>query len=288
MMYLLVIVLFAGAATIGLSYAIMALAEAPEGMLVPSEVLSRTDPGLEELMIALAAGIAGAYVEMRRQEASLLPGVAIGVSLVPPLAAAGILLYFGRAGDAWDATLLFLVNLVAIVLSACGVFLLLGIRPSMRDLGHATRVGIGTILTLGIVVLLTIQLAQVTLNRFREARLEGMVAAAVREWAGDEPVEIQRVDVLKGTASRTVELWLILDVPVEFADDVVAPGDLIPPALKGKDLKAMLRQTLGPDTDIQFRLQFRYAGVFDLKTGEQIGVTVPAEPVSDRASEASD
>ena len=78
MLYLLAIVLVAAAATIGLSYEIMALAEAPQGMLVPSEVRHRTDPGLEEMMIALATGIAGAYVEMRRQEASLLPGVADG------------------------------------------------------------------------------------------------------------------------------------------------------------------------------------------------------------------
>jgi uncharacterized hydrophobic protein (TIGR00271 family) len=279
MLYLLVIVLVAAAATIALAYGMMALAEAPQGMLVPSEVRGRTDPGLEELMIALAAGIAGAYVEMRRQEVSLLPGVAIGVSLVPPLAAAGILLYFGEFDEAWEATLLFLVNLAAIVLSACGVFLVLGIRPSMRDMGHATRVGIGTIVTLGVVILLTFELAQVTLSRFREARAEGMVAAAVRQWAGDEPVEIQRVDLLKGTASRTVELWLIIDVPIDFGKEIIAPADMIPPGLKGKDLKQILRQVLGKDADVQFRLQFRYAGVFDLKTGDQIGVTVPAEPI---------
>lgn len=142
-------------------------------------------------------------------------------------------------------------------------------------------------MTLGIVVLLTFELAQVTLSRFREARVEGMAATAVRQWAGDEPVEIQRIDVLKGTASRTVELWLIIDVPVEFHKDIVAPSDLIPPGLKGKDLKEILKRALGEDADVQFRLQFRYAGVFESKTGEQIGVTVPAEPISDQTNEAS-
>jgi len=153
----------------------------------------------------------------------------------------------------------------------------------MRDLGHATWVGIGRVVTLGIVVLLAFLLAQVTLSRFREARVEGIVAAAIREWAGGEPVEILRVDVLKGTASRTVELWLIIDVPVEFHKEIVAPSDLIPPGLKGRDPKGIFRRALGPNTDVQFR----YAGLFDLKTGEQIGITVPAEPLSDQANEPS-
>ena len=238
-------------------------------------------------MIALAAGIAGAYVEMRRQEASLLPGVAIGVSLVPPLAAAGILLYFGQTGEAWDATLLFLVNLAAIVLSACGVFLVLGIRPSMRDMGHATRVGIGTFVTLGIVILLTLELAQVTMDRFREAKEEEMVVEAVREWAGDHPVEIRRVDVLKRAAPRTVELWLIIDVPVNFGKEIMAPSDMIPPGLKGRDLRGSLKRVLGHDADVLFRLELRYAGVIDLRTGEQIGNSIPAEPEDDSSPDDS-
>ncbi|MDJ0956855.1 MAG: DUF389 domain-containing protein [Arenicellales bacterium] len=277
MMYLLAVVLVASAATIGLSYVIMAIADAPQGMLVPSEVQARTDPGLEELMIALAAGIAGAYVEMRRQEVSLLPGVAIGVSLVPPLAAAGILLYFGNTGGAWEATFLFLTNLAAIVLSACGVFLVLGIRPDIRAKGHVTKVGLSTFITFGIVVFLAFELAQVTIDRFREARDEEAVVTAVRQWAGDEPVEIQRVDVLKETVTRTVELWLLVDVPIDFGREIMAPEDMIPLGLRERDLKDYLRRVLGPDTDVQFRLQFRYAGVFDLRTGEQVGVTVPAE-----------
>jgi len=122
MLYLLSVVIFASFGTVGLAYVILLLADAPKGMVIPAQVLARTDPGLEELMVALAAGIAGAYVQMRKEEASLLPGVAIGVSLVPPLAAAGILLNFGELADAWEAALLYLTNLAAIVLAACGVF----------------------------------------------------------------------------------------------------------------------------------------------------------------------
>src|SRR4029450_3087267 len=47
---------------------------------------ARTAPGLLDLGVALAAGAAGAYVAARRTGADALPGVAIAVSLVPPLA----------------------------------------------------------------------------------------------------------------------------------------------------------------------------------------------------------
>ena len=66
MLYLLAVVGVASCGTIALAFAIMYLSDAPKGMTIPAEVMARTDPGLEELMIALAAGIAGAYVQMHR------------------------------------------------------------------------------------------------------------------------------------------------------------------------------------------------------------------------------
>jgi uncharacterized hydrophobic protein (TIGR00271 family) len=87
---LLLAIGIASVLTIGLSFVIPFLVDAPRGMVIPDQVMARTDPGLEELVIAIASGLAGAYVQMRKQEAALLPGVAIGVSLVPPLSATGL------------------------------------------------------------------------------------------------------------------------------------------------------------------------------------------------------
>ena len=123
-----------------------------------------------------------------------------------------------------------------------------------------------------------------TLDRFREVGDEELVAAAVREWAGHEPVEIRRIDVVRGVARRTVELWLIIDIPFEFYEEVVAPSDLVPPGSNGNDLKLLLRQALGPDRNVQFRLHFRYAGVFDLKTGNQVGLSIPEQPDKGQAN----
>ncbi|NRA98239.1 MAG: DUF389 domain-containing protein [Rhodobacteraceae bacterium] len=97
------IVFIAALASIALAMLVMFVADIPLGFTLPREVTARTDPGIEELIVALAAGAAGAYVQLNRKEISLLPGAAIGVALVPPLSAAGILLYFGEYRGGYEA-----------------------------------------------------------------------------------------------------------------------------------------------------------------------------------------
>jgi uncharacterized hydrophobic protein (TIGR00271 family) len=50
-----------------------------------SQITSRVSPGLLDLVIALAAGAAGAYAIGRQEIADSLAGVAIAISLVPPV-----------------------------------------------------------------------------------------------------------------------------------------------------------------------------------------------------------
>ncbi|MEU3092304.1 DUF389 domain-containing protein, partial [Streptomyces massasporeus] len=61
-------------------------------LLSNSQIASRTSPGLMDLVAALATGLAGAVALARRDVAAVLPGVAIAISLVPPLVVAGVCL----------------------------------------------------------------------------------------------------------------------------------------------------------------------------------------------------
>ncbi len=54
------------------------------------ELLSRAAPSLLDLGVAIAAGLAAGYVITHSRAGSSLPGVAIAVALVPPLATAGV------------------------------------------------------------------------------------------------------------------------------------------------------------------------------------------------------
>jgi uncharacterized hydrophobic protein (TIGR00271 family) len=91
-----------------------------------TEILARIQPTLLDLAVAILSGAAGAVVVCRGGGGggvTALPGVAVAVSLMPPLGVVG----FG-IGIGWDWSivggggLLFLTNLVAIILTSFFVF----------------------------------------------------------------------------------------------------------------------------------------------------------------------
>ena len=110
------------AATVGLGAIISVDPTVPE--LAARTVVSPADIGL-----ALASGIAGVTAFCRGLSASLV-GVMIAVALVPPLAAAGLLIGSGQPDLALSAVLLFATNLVCINVAGILTFLFQGLPPS--------------------------------------------------------------------------------------------------------------------------------------------------------------
>ena len=104
-----------------------------------AEIIARTNPNLLDLGVALLSGLAGSVVVSRSggsvtDGVTALPGVAIAVALMPPLCTVGFGLGSGENPVIMGgAGLLFLTNLVAIVASAFGVFLLIGMNSSDID-----------------------------------------------------------------------------------------------------------------------------------------------------------
>ena len=94
------------------------------------EILARIHPNILDLFIAFLSGLAGTLA-LRSGSSSLMviPGVAIAVAVIPPLAVVGYGLSSGRGFTAVGAFLLFVTNLVAIIISAALVFWLMGYRP---------------------------------------------------------------------------------------------------------------------------------------------------------------
>jgi uncharacterized hydrophobic protein (TIGR00271 family) len=97
------------------------------------EMQGRLSPSILDLIVAIVAGIAGAYTKSFKEILQSLAGVAIAVALVPPLAVAGIGL--GRFDIAFfsNAFLLFATNLIGIVLAAIIAFRILGYSAAVRD-----------------------------------------------------------------------------------------------------------------------------------------------------------
>lgn len=93
-----------------------------------TELMSRTDVGLESVALALASGAAAA-LSMTSGLPSVLVGVMVAVALLPPTAALGMLLGGGYVSVAAGAGLLLAINIVSVNLAAKIVFMFKGVRP---------------------------------------------------------------------------------------------------------------------------------------------------------------
>jgi len=76
-------------------------------------------------IVAAIAGFAAAFAMTKPHLNETLPGVAISVALVPPLASAGVALSVFEWGVFSNALMLFVVNVIGILFSAMIVFALL-------------------------------------------------------------------------------------------------------------------------------------------------------------------
>jgi uncharacterized hydrophobic protein (TIGR00271 family) len=170
----------------------------PQMLSFNASIEARTHPGLADLGIALAAGAAGAWVSARRTGSDALPGVAIAVSLVPPLATVGIALEHGRSEDVAGAALLFFTNFTAIVVVACIVFILLG---AMRTgaLGSRRRLELGVLLTTLALVILAVPLTARTVGNLMEVADAGQVAPDVRTWVGRRDLAVLDYSINEST-----------------------------------------------------------------------------------------
>jgi len=93
------------------------------------EIASRGEVRFSDLLVAIAAGAAGALAVTTGVSANLI-GVMVAVALVPPLVAVGLLLGIGDIEAATAAGVLLATNVACVNLAAVVVFLVQGIRPS--------------------------------------------------------------------------------------------------------------------------------------------------------------
>ncbi|MBW3533824.1 MAG: DUF389 domain-containing protein [Gemmatimonadetes bacterium] len=101
------------------------------------EISSRARPTILDLAVAVFSGVVAAVVTLARGHrlSAAIPGVAIAVALIPPLAVGGFAMAAGWRSDLIAGSLLlFGANLAGIVLSGVAVFLLVGMqRPDVVE-----------------------------------------------------------------------------------------------------------------------------------------------------------
>lgn len=232
------------------------------GSIVPDielgpEILSRTTPTVFDIVVAIAAGLAGAYSMVDERLDAALPGVAIATSLVPPLAACGICLSQGSFDLAGSSFLLFLANFLGIQIAGGLVFAVFGIsgasaglKSSASGTGRLTaalffkRFALSLILLIAVSAFMTETLYSMISERRFHRRLESALDEELRTRVGAHLVELRYLHG-KGDAGimavvRTPEELLPLDVKEmeQHIDSII-----------GSRVKLIVRSILTRDVD---------------------------------------
>ena len=190
----LALVAFGSVSVIGVGYLI--------GLMVPydvvaatsSQVAGRIHPRLIDLLAALATGAVGAFALVRSDVSDTLPGVAIAISLVPPLAVAGITLESGAPHEATGASLLFLTNVGAILLSGLIVMALYRVREADRLTEKARGGRLSLVVVLAFVLAIAVPLAATSRTIASQTIDASSVQTVATKWATPSGWTIQSVD----------------------------------------------------------------------------------------------
>ncbi len=116
-----VLVVTGAALVVALAYLVGTLVSVDVLAPANTQVGGRINPRFIDFMAALATGAVGAFALVRDDVADTLPGVAIAISLVPPLAVVGLTLEAGASDQSRGALLLFLTNVTAILVTGVAV-----------------------------------------------------------------------------------------------------------------------------------------------------------------------
>jgi uncharacterized hydrophobic protein (TIGR00271 family) len=156
------------------------------------QITGRTAPGVIDLIAAVATGFAGAYGLARKDVSDVMPGVAIAISLVPPLAVVGITAAAGDWRSAWGAFLLFASNVVAMIVAGTILFTVYGYHREARAAAGFRRKSAYLAIAAALVLIL-VPLAITTGQTAREQVWLTRASAAAGPWAGSRGYTVSDV-----------------------------------------------------------------------------------------------
>jgi uncharacterized hydrophobic protein (TIGR00271 family) len=200
---------------IGIGFLLGLIAINPVVADTSSQVAGRVNPRLIDLLAALATGVVGSIAMVRSDISDTLPGVAIAISLVPPLAVVGLTMEAGAYDESLGALLLFLTNVTAILASGTIVMALYGVHhlavPSASDAQRAVDRRKAVALIGIMAAIIVVPLAGTTFQISRETLQESDARAAAKAFA--DPVGWEVANVSTEAGEIVIELKGPLPLP---------------------------------------------------------------------------
>jgi len=211
-------------------------------LLANSQISGRTSPDLLDLIAAIATGFAGAVALSRSDVGAVLPGVAIAISLVPPLAVVGVCLGQAAWPLAIGAGLLFASNLLALVIAGVVTFTVLGYTMEALNARPFARRRPYAVLAL-MLVLVAIPLAGQSLASYLVSSWTGDAGTATRAWlSGDATAQVTQVEI----EGRTVHIHVRHTQPLPDTRSLMsALAGVLP-----HGLRVVLDSTVGQEQEL--------------------------------------
>ena len=206
-----------------------------------TQIMGRTAPRLIDLGAALATGLAAAFATGRKDVSDTLPGVAIAISLVPPLANVGILLATGRPDLALGSLVLFVTNYLAILLTGAFMFSLMGFPAAYRAQNSRRARRSSIIIAAVLLAVIIIPLTAATRTVVQGSLIEQRVTAATKDWLAGSDYRL--VSVIAGTESVRIVVAGYGDLPADAE---------LQDALRGKLLGLPVSMEVVPLTRLGF------------------------------------
>ncbi len=192
------------------------------------EINARAYPTLIDLVVALAAGAAGAFTKSRRNVADAFPGVAIAVALIPPVSVIGIGIATGSQTLSTGATLFFLTNLAGSILSGSLVFISQQ-YGSLRRAKSGLAVSVLALLLLGIPLGVSFQNLRFQSNTRQDIR--ALVYEQINTFTDN--AEVQHLTVQRQNQQLVINLEIVTETAVsntqinsmsnQLADELSSP-----------------------------------------------------------------
>ncbi|MGZ4380860.1 MAG: DUF389 domain-containing protein [Gaiellaceae bacterium] len=224
------------AAVVGIGWLFGHLAPLPVVAATNSQVAGRVHPHLVDLVAALATGAVGAFALVRDDVSDTLPGVAIAISLVPPLVVVGLTLESGAGDQARGAMLLFLTNVGAILFSGLIVMALYRVgRIAGAPHGLSARQQrTAAVLVVAFVIVIALPLGASTKQSISDSLRRSDVTTVAEAWAKPGNWEIVNVDTAEtGIVVRAIG-------PLPAPDPRALRSALDAKGLKGVDVRLEL------------------------------------------------
>lgn len=212
----LLLVVSGAIAAIAIGYAIGMLVAGDVVAATNSQVAGRVSPRLIDLLAALGTGVVGSVALVRRDISDTLPGVAIAISLVPPLTVVGLTLESGAVGEALGALLLFVTNVVAIIATGIAVMTVYGVTKlaALEAVNGSRRASLRkpVVLLLSMLIIIGVPLSLTSIEIGAKSIVERAVVEEVEAWGTEAGWRIQSIDY------STTELTIHLEGPLPQPD----------------------------------------------------------------------